>query len=406
MPTNRLRNILVGIVAAAVVSLFLLSSSSTLRKNLAKRDSIAYWAAGKLLTHHDDPYSPIDVLNLERSQAYSETKPLVLRTPPWSLFIVLPLGLTNAFAAWVLWVAVSLTALVCSVRLCWKMYGDEPSPPAIFLLVAYLFAPVPACLVAGQMGLVLLLGLILFLWSESNGPFFAGASLILPFAKPHLLSLFWIVLAIWAIERKDRAFVAGFVTSLTGATCIALIFDPAIFSHYIAMLNQAAIGHEFIPALSGVIRLLFFHRLFWVQFVPLALGLVWSVWFYWKNRPNWNWRVHGPALMVVSVLTTPYAWLTDEVVLLPAVLQATIWAYSERDRLSAMAKIAVTILAALNVLLLLILKAKVPFSTGIYFWSSLVWFGWYFYARKFQPAPKELTTAALSRLKTTIHSLR
>src|ERR1700740_1262683 len=190
MPTNRLRNILVGIVAAAVVSLFLLSSSSTLRKNLAKRDSIAYWAAGRLLIHHDDPYSPIDVLNLERSQAYSETKPLVLHTPPWSLFIVLPLGLTNAFAAWVLWITASLTALVCSVRLCWKMYGDELSPPAIFLLVAYLFAPVPACLVAGQMGLVLLLGLILFLWSESNRPFFAGASLILPFAKPHLLSLF------------------------------------------------------------------------------------------------------------------------------------------------------------------------------------------------------------------------
>ena len=406
MQTNRLRNILVGIVAAAVVSLFLLSSSSTLRKNLAKRDSIAYWAAGRLLIHHDDPYSPIDVLNLERSQAYSENKPLVLRTPPWSLFIVLPLGLTNAFAAWVLWITASLTALVCSVRLCWKVYGDEPSPPAIFLLVAYLFAPVPACLVAGQMGLVLLLGLIVFLRSESNRPFFAGASLILPFAKPHLLSLFWIVVAIWTIERKNRALVAGFVTSLTGATCIALIFDPAIFSHYTAMLNQAAIGHEFIPALSGIIRLLFFPRLFWVQFVPLALGLVWSGWFYGKNRSNWNWRVHGPALMVVSVLTTPYAWLTDEVVLLPAVLQAVIWASEKKDRLSAMAKIAVTIFAALNVLLLLILKAKVAFSTGIYFWSSLVWFGWYFYARKFQPAPIELTTAALSRLKTSVHSLR
>lgn len=395
MPANRLRNILVGSVAAAVVSLFVLSSSSALRENLAKRDSIAYWAAGRLLIHHDAPYSPTDVLNLERSQGYSETKPLVLRTPPWSLFMVLPLGFTNAFAAWVLWIAVSLTALICSVRLCWKMYGDEPSPPAIFLLVAYLLAPVPACLVAGQMGLVLLLGLILFLWWEPNRPFFAGASLILLFAKPHLLSLFWIVLAIWTLERKNRALAGGFVTSLTCATGIALIFDPAIFPQYTAMLNQAAIGHEFIPALSGVIRLLFFHRLFWVQFVPLALGLVWSGWFYWKNRLTWNWRVDGPALMVVSVLTTPYAWLTDEVVLLPAVLQAALWVFEKKDRMSMQDKIAVTSFAVLNALLLLILKAKVPFATGIYFWSSLVWFGWYFYARKFQPAPKQSTTAAL-----------
>src|SRR5205807_9809896 len=37
------------------------------------------------------------------------------------------------------------------------------------------------------------------------------------------------------------------------------------------------------------------------------------------------WRQHGPAVLVVSLLTTPYSWITDEVVLLPAILQGVLW---------------------------------------------------------------------------------
>jgi N6-adenosine-specific RNA methylase IME4 len=45
-----------------------------------------------------------------------------------------------------------------------------------------------------------------------------------------------------------------------------------------------------------------------------------------------QWRLHGLTLMVVSVLATPYAWFTDEVVLLPAVVQVALWAYNARER--------------------------------------------------------------------------
>jgi hypothetical protein len=373
---------IVILVLTAAVAYVVASHSPRLRENLVRRDSIAYWAAGKLLVSGHDPYNLVQVLALEGSQGYSESKPLVLRTPPWSLFLVIPLGLLNAFAAWALWVALSLLAVIVSIRLCWRMYGNEARAPAIFLVVAYLFAPIPACLVAGQMGLVLLLGIVLFLWWDRTHPFLAGMALVLPFAKPHLLSLFWVVLVFWAMKEKQHRLLAGLIVAFVMAIGLALIFEPATFQHYQAMLREASIGHEFIPAFSGVIRLLLFRRLFWVQFIPMALGLVWACWFYRKNRARWNWREHGPALLVVSVLTTPYAWLTDEVVLLPAILQAAIWVYSKRHQLATRSKFVVSIFAALNLLLLLILNAKVPFATGIYFWSSLLWFGWYFYSHR------------------------
>jgi hypothetical protein len=46
-------------------------------------------------------------------------------------------------------------------------------------------------------------------------------------------------------------------------------------------------------------------------------------------------------------------------------------------------------LACLDLLLLLIVKAQVPPAIGIYFWSSLVWFSWYWYAKSFSKATQK-----------------
>jgi uncharacterized membrane protein (DUF106 family) len=63
-------------------------------------------------------------------------------------------------------------------------------------------------------------------------------------------------------------------------------------------------------------------------------------------------------------------------------LQAVVFVYAARDVLGAGTRLALFAFGLLDMLLLLILRSQVPFSTGIYFWSSLVWFGWYFYARR------------------------
>ena len=391
MQVSRLRQSLlkntVRILVAALLAYFLVASLPSLRRNVSKRDSIAYWSAAHLLLHGENPYNTDVVFGLEQTQGYRDPKPLVLRTPPWSLFMVLPLGAMSAFWAWVTWVALSLAAFVCAMHLCWKLYGRAAETPRFFWLIGYLFAPVPACLVSGQMGLLLLLGVVLFLWLEPQHPYLSGAALLLPFAKPHLLILFWLILALWIISRKRWPVLIGLASAFVFATAIALAFRPAIFLNYREMLNRAAIGSEFIPALSGVLRLLFFHRMFWVQFIPMGLAVVWSLWFYSRHRARWNWRRHGLPLLVVSILTTPYAWVTDEVVLIPAMLQAALWIDAARNRITWRSKLAMLVFAALNALLLLILWFKIPFSTGIYFWSSLVWFGWYCYGSSFVEEP-------------------
>jgi hypothetical protein len=246
------------------------------------------------------------------------------------------------------------------------------------------------------MGLVLMLGIVLFIWWHKTRPFLAGAILIIPLAKPHLLSLFWIVLALWLYLRREKALLFGLLCGLCLASVLALSFDRHIFLNYVHMLQAAAIGREFIPALSGVLRLLFFHRLFWAQFAPLMIGIVWAIRFFLKHRNTWEWSQHGPGLLIVSVLVTPYEWISDETVLLPAILQAAALAYLARGRLTFFSKICIALFALMDFILLLILRSKVPFSTGIYFWSSLVWFFWYFCARSWAEKSSTATTAMMN----------
>jgi hypothetical protein len=388
----RLTQLSVNLALLALLVWFLVSHEQKIRATVASRDSIQYWATGKLLLHHQNPYSVQEVQRLESSAGYSSDRPLMFRCPPWALWIVVLPGLLTAYWAWVVWLAVLLLSLVISIRLLWRTYGSGGKLPDVFLLTAYLFAPIPACLVAGQVGLLLLLGISIFLTYQEDRPFLAGAALMLPMIKPHLFALLWPLLAVWILTRRKWPLLTGFASAFVAAVVVALAFDPAAFVHYREMLRQQAIQREFIPALSGMIRALFFHRLFWVQFVPLGVGLIWSAWYYWRDWQTWNWRRQGLTILVVAVLTTPYAWMTDEAVLLPAVLQGALW-LSERE-LRMRSQLAIGVFVVLDLLLLLIVAFQIPPATGIYFWSSLVWFCWYLYARSSSKAERDRVSSA------------
>lgn len=372
---------ILSILLTAVLIWFVISRRQSLQTDLGQRDSICYWATGHLLAEHANPYDEGNALSLERSAGYVEAKPLVLRMPPWSLFLLLPLGVLSAFSAWLVWVGISVAALFVSMRLCRRIYCRDLRRDLVSI-VGYTFAPVLACLVAGQFGLILLLGIALFLWLEPKHPFVAGLCLIFPFAKPHLLVIFWLVLVLYVIQKRRYAVAAGFFLSFLVAVGIALSFDLSIFQHYRSMIRAESIGTLFVPALSGVLRLVFFRHHFWVQFVPLALSAVWAIPYFLRHRGEWSWQQHAPALFIISMVVTPYSWFTDEVLLLPAILQALAWIHRSLKTMSLVSWFLIAFLAMLNGFLLLIINAKIPFSGGLYFWSSLVWCGWYFYGAR------------------------
>ena len=45
-------------------------------------------------------------------------------------------------------------------------------------------------------------------------------------------------------------------------------------------------------------------------------------------------------------------------------------------------RLVLAVFGMMNWLMLLLIASHIPLQTGIYFWSSLLWFGWYFYGRR------------------------
>jgi len=372
------RKLILGALITAAAAYLVFTHLDKIRADIVQRDSMQYWAAAKQMIHGENAYE------VRR-----------IRTPPWSLFLFLPLGIANAFWGWVLWIAASVASLILSMRLSWKMFGRGAESRSFFLIVGYLFAPVLACLESGQIGLILLVGIILFLAYENSRPFVAGTALVIPFAKPHLLVFFWMALLFWVVARKRFTVAAGFITGVAGATILALLLDSHVIQHYRELLRTAQIDSDFIPTVSGVVRLIFFRQYFRVQFIPTLLGMIWCMWFCFRNIRNWSWRDHGLTVMAVSILTTPYSFLNDEVVLLPAILFSAMRMFDGKEKPPVGTRIVILTCGFLNWIMLMLLALQIPLQSGIYFWSSLLWCGWFFYGRWRGNGPEGLRRLAV-----------
>lgn len=373
---KNLRAIAEFLVVGICTIAFLLTAggicSSMLRKDAAGiRDFVTYWAAGQQLVRHANPYDDGDaVLGLERSAGFpSDSPPLTMRNPPSALLFVVPLGFLGPKTALFLWFLLLLACLITSVRMVWIMHG---CPRNELHFLGYSFGPALACLMIGQVSLLVLLGLVLFLRLHQSSPFLAGISLWLCFLKPHLFLPFGVVLLVWAIITRSYKLLGGTAVALSVSTGIALILDPRVWAHYSQMMIAARIDQLPIPCLSIVLLRNVSPNTIWLQYLPAALSCIWALAYFRKHRGEWDWMAHGSLLMVVSVFAAPYAWIMDQAILIPALLHA---AYVTRSR--SLVAIFSLVSAAIGVW---ILRGDVQLQSTFYIWPAPIFFAWYLYA--------------------------
>ena len=149
-------------------------------------------------------------------------KPKISFSPPVAFFLMLPLGFFGAKGGLILWSLALLTSLSISNWLLWILNGR---PDSRYHLLGYVFAPVLACQMAGQLGTFLLLGVVLFLYFHRSRPYLAGAALLPCALKPHLFLPFAMVLVLWTIDRKAYRILTGFAAALLASCAFTLCFD-------------------------------------------------------------------------------------------------------------------------------------------------------------------------------------
>ena len=124
-------------------------------------DFIEYWAAARLTLDGENPYDPAKLLPLQKAAGRDTDEAVMMWNPPWSLAIVLPLGLVSAREAQLLWLLANLAAIgYCGDRL-WLMLGGNRENRWIGWATALAFLPTLFALQSGQIGPLLLFGGVL-----------------------------------------------------------------------------------------------------------------------------------------------------------------------------------------------------------------------------------------------------
>jgi hypothetical protein len=345
-----------GLTFGFTIYVFLLSLVSA--NALGARDFVARWATARLMVEYINPYDAAALLKMEQAAGFPvHYGVMYMLNPPWTLPLVYPLGFLGLQAASVLWGILQLAFLAGSVHMIWIMHGRPKNQRH---LLGYSFAPALICLIMGQLTLLALVGLVLFLRLYRTRPFWAGVSLWLCMLKPHLFLPFGVVLLDWVIVTKTYRLLAGAILSVILTSALAFLMTPIHWSDYFEVLRKARPQWEFVPCVSVLLRVCVSQDTAGLNYIPSVLGCVWGLAYFWPRRATWDWTREGSLLMLVSILVAPYAWLYDQALAIPALLQG---AYVTRSRNMLIA------LALLSVLIELALLGIVWKHATLYTWT-------------------------------------
>lgn len=325
-------------------------------------DFIGYWASGQQLIHHANPFDPDALQRLETSAGYDRVAPSITPSPPVTFLLLLPLGLVGAWTGLIAWGMAMVAALALSIWMLWQLNGR---PDSLLPLLGFLFAPAWVSMLGGQIGVFFLLSITAFLFFVERRPFIAGILLLPCVMKPHLFLAFAVVLLLWSIVRRVWRVPAGLALALAVSTAVTLSLDPHVFAHYLASLRDTAVGSRVTPTLPMLLRTTIAPGAAWIEFAPAALACVWAVWYYIRRRTQWSWMREGLLVLLVARLCAPYAWFSDEAILLPVAFVLLLRAQNSIRLLSPVALIAGIELAQVY--------ARADMKTYAYAWTAPAW---------------------------------
>jgi hypothetical protein len=288
-------------------------------------DFLAYWSAARLQLTGQNPYSLEQLQSLQIAVGFKADVPLMMWYPPWAFPLFLPFGCLSFVTGRAFWLLAHLFLLVFCTSKLWRLYGGSQKNVLFAWALALTFAPSTFVLRNGQMALVLLAGMVGFLYFEKAGnDWAAGLSLYLLAVKPHLAFLFWIALGLWILERKRWTILKATILSIVVATVLPLFFNPDLIAQSLRVKANLPPFDWVTPTLGTFLRIVFGPEKVFLQWLPtfaMSIGLV----FYWRaKKKDWSWSEQLPLLVAMGLVTSVYSWASDLVLLLPLLLRISL----------------------------------------------------------------------------------
>ena len=302
---------------------------------LKANDFIGYWSASRILMAGGNPYSPADLMILQREGGLTIQQPHIVYNPPWVLPILIVFGMFNRQDGQIIWILSQIgVVLFCSSQI-WQLYAGRIKQRWVAWFVAFTFGPViSAVLLQGQISPFILMGLVGFLmyYDKPGKEWLAGIFAVLATIKPQVPYLFFIAFLLWSIFYKKWTVLISFFSFFALLNISVLAFDPSIFNQYIQCIQNNAPTAWGTPTIGTYLRLLFNPTGFQMVFLPPLFGLAWLIFYFIKNIREWDWKREIPIILFISSITSAYIWTYDLVVLLIPLLMSFIWFLAIKTR--------------------------------------------------------------------------
>jgi hypothetical protein len=303
---------IVILLMTAIVILILL------RPILHPNDFLEYWSASRLIIRANNPYDPNLLYEMQKAVGLQGNQPILFYLPPWVFPFIIIFSVTTFPICELLWMLFSIFVLLICIRYIWEMYGGSGKQNWIAWIIGFTFAPTYIAVgITGQISPLMLVGVTGFLYfiRKPRLQWLAGVFATLIIIKPQVTYLFILAILAWGIKLKQRPMLLGFFISLISESLFSYVLNPTIFTHYFDLMITNSPTEWVSPTIGSVLRLAFGTKYTWLQFTPLIPGLLWFCLFNFSVK-RINWHVHTPLILIISVVTSVYAWTYDYVLLL------------------------------------------------------------------------------------------
>lgn len=298
---------------------------------ITKVDFQVYWAAAHLLSQSENFSDPEALFQLQHELTGWDEDTAQSRmswNPPWLLAFFLPLTwLSFERASWV-WFINNILMVLGSVVLLWQLYAQKVKRQLwvwLGILLAFFFIPTLTTLFIGQISTLVLFGLVGFWYCWCRGwavP--AGIFLALTTVKPHLVYLALPILLLELLWQRQWRLLVSFALTLSLATLVVFALRPTFVGEYLATFLWGNLSQRTVPTLGFALYQLTGRSQF--RFMGLLiLPIVLLVWGRGRQRGATNWQVWLPILVILSVISAPFGWSFDQIVLLVAVQPILVW---------------------------------------------------------------------------------
>jgi len=289
-------------------------------------DTMEYWSAASVNLSGGNPYDPATMSDVQVAAGWENPRTAMMWNPPWTLPLVYPLAVFPYRSASLVWSAFLLGVALLTVFLSWRIYGVQSMPPGLVFALLMLFPPLWFAVFGGQIGPLIAVGLVGFLWSVLHGKDrTAGACLFLLTIKPHLMLLPLVAALLWSLREKRFRILASALLVTGAAALIPLFSNGDVWVQYVDRVIHSQPRGYVTTTFGAALRAVFGWDRFWLQFLPSALGMAWLISYWGRKQAQWSWMNELPIVILASVLTAAYGWVHDLVVLLPVLAQMISW---------------------------------------------------------------------------------